>query len=256
MLACLCLRLHLSAAGGSTVATTGSSFVGSHSLLTTPQLSEALVPQSAVEGSRAFTVLRGGQLRVLSTASSQPLLDATRAVTPATSTSATSGEYFFPYGTLTPFLPRGPVPTPDPPSPSPFCVTVATKAASVARYYTSKLSNLQAVVYTICHSVLLLVHQPRYQYQPLLLLLPPGWSPGKYVHWSFSLSISISTSTSSTSTSTTFRSLVQAGSRSRSRKYFFREESRGNFKRSLNFWFSRSLLYLHTSLTKINEPYY
>ena len=126
-------------ADGSTVPTTGSPAVGCSTLLTAPTLREALAPQSAIEKSCAFTVLHAGQLQVLSTASSQHLLDAARVATPAVSTSATHGEYFLPSGTLLPFLPTAPC---HPPPPSSHA-GAATKTASTARYYASKLSNLK-----------------------------------------------------------------------------------------------------------------
>ena len=81
---------------GSHVPATGSSMVGPSPLLVAPSLSEALLPQSAVEARGALTVLLGGQLQLLSTATSQPLLGATRAASPVMSTSASSGEYFLP----------------------------------------------------------------------------------------------------------------------------------------------------------------
>ena len=127
-------------ADGSQVPTTGSSMAGSSPLLTAPSFSEALLPQSATEARGAFTVLLGGQLQLLSTASSQQLLDATRAASPVTSTSASSGEYFLPARPLCDFLPSD--------SPPSSCVTLTTKTASTARHYTSK-SQLLADSYPV-----------------------------------------------------------------------------------------------------------
>ena len=62
--------------------------------------------------------------------------------TPAISTSATHGEYFLPPDTFVPFLSLDPCHPPPPTS----CVTVATKTASTARYYTSKFSSLKDLV--------------------------------------------------------------------------------------------------------------
>ena len=125
-------------ADGSHVPVAGSSLAGSSPLLTAPPLSEALLPQSATEARGALTVLLGGQLQLLSTASSQPLPDATRAASPALSTTASSGEYFLPACPLCALLPSE--------SPPASCAPFTTKTASAARYYTSKLSILKDLV--------------------------------------------------------------------------------------------------------------
>ena len=112
-----------------------------------PAFREALVPQSTVEATRALTALLEDQLQVLSTASNQPLLACTRVASPATSTSASHGEYFLPHDALLDFLPLSSSPVcPPPPSSAPPCVTPSTRHASTARHYTSKLSTLRDLV--------------------------------------------------------------------------------------------------------------
>jgi len=125
-------------ADGSTVAITGSSVVGSSPLLIAPTFREALLPQSTIEARGALTVLLEGQLQIFNIANNQHLLEAIRAAFPVISTSANNGEYLLPARSLCDFLSSD--------SPPSSYVTLTTKTASIARYYTSRFNNLKDLV--------------------------------------------------------------------------------------------------------------